>query len=172
VTSGGEGSFRAPAEESLLPHLGTYRRTLPVRFARLEETVLDVERLPRVHGESYAWVKCESSGDWGWRARVGLPTRDGVGESLLELRFHRDEARWVTRHLEGVSAGVEIWTHAVIHGAYSLSVIVDFFVPGIAAGARARLGEAYARTYHALYDADEVLMVGREVELEARRPRL
>ena len=61
MTSGGEGSFRAPAEESLLPHLGTYRRTLPVRFARLEETVLDVERLPRVHGESYAWVKCESA---------------------------------------------------------------------------------------------------------------
>ena len=165
MTTAGGGTYRAPAPDSQLPHLGTYRRTLPVRFARLEETVLDVERLPHLHASSYAWVRCEDQGDWGWRARAGLPVRDGIGESLLELRFHREEARWVLRHLEGVSAGAEIWSHAVIHGAHSLSVIIDFFVPGITAAARGQLGEAYARTYHALYDADEAMMVAREAAL-------
>lgn len=165
MTAAGGGTFRAPAADTQLPHLGTYRRTLPVRFARLEETVLDVERLPYLHASNYSWVHCEDRGDWGWRARAGLPVRDGIEESLLELRFNREEARWVLRHLEGVSAGAEVWSHAVIHGAQSLSVIVDFFVPGIAAASRGQLGEAYARTYHALYDADEAMMVEREAAL-------
>ena len=158
-------SFRPPPDDSALPHLGTYRRTLPVTWARLEETVLDWERLPHLHGQSYAWIECDDAGDWGWRARVGLPTSEGTRESLLDLRLYREEMRWVLRNVSGASAGTEAWTHAVLHGARSLSVIVDFFVPGIAAASRPQLGEAYARVYHQLYDADEAMMVARDAAL-------
>ena len=159
-------TFRPPAADSALPHLGTYRRTLPVAWARLEETLLDWERLPNLHQHSYAWIEHEDSGEWGWRTRVGLPTSEGPRESVLELRLYREELRTVLRNASGASAGTEVWTHAVVHGARSLSVIVDFFVPGIAADSRPRLGEAWARVYHQLYDADEAMMVARDAALE------
>ena len=162
-------TFRPPSATSTLPHLGTYRRTLPVSWARLEETMLDWERLPHLHAHSYAWIEREDAGAWGWRARVGLPTRDGPRESLLELVLHREECRVQLRHLSGASAETEIWTHAVVHGARSLSVVVDFFVPGIAAAARTRLGEAWAQTYHRLYDEDEAMMVARDAALAGVR---
>jgi nitrite reductase (NADH) small subunit/3-phenylpropionate/trans-cinnamate dioxygenase ferredoxin subunit len=101
---------------------------------------------------------------------VGLPTREGPREGRIELLLDREEMRWVTRNLEGANAGAEIWTHLVVHAPRQLSVIVDFFVPGITGEARARLGEAFARVYHQLYDEDEAMMVAREAALGGQRP--
>jgi nitrite reductase/ring-hydroxylating ferredoxin subunit len=165
-----DAAFVPPSEDSRLDHLGSWRRILGVNLDRMFENALDWEHLPHLHDSSFAWIRCESAGDWGWRARVGYPSSDerAGGEALLELRLDREARRWITRNLEGPQAGAEIWTHAQVLDPTHLRVIVDFFVPGVPAAARERLGRAYAGLYDRLYDEDEDMMVGREAALSAR----
>ena len=53
---------------SQLPHVGTYRRVLPVSLVRMYENALDWEHLPHVHESSFKSIECLDAGPWGWRA--------------------------------------------------------------------------------------------------------
>lgn len=151
--------------DSRLPHVGTYRRVLPVSLERMYENTLDWEHLPHVHASSFKSIECEAAGPWGWRART--VTADGA-TLVLELRLDRDCRRWITRTLEGVNPGSEIWTHAFPVAAQRTDVVIDFFVPGVAAADRAKLGAAFSRTYARLYDEDVAMMVERQRQLDRR----
>jgi nitrite reductase/ring-hydroxylating ferredoxin subunit len=151
--------------ESQLPHVGTYRRVLPISLERMYENTLDWAHLPYVHSTSFAAIECEAEGPWGWRART--TTRDG--ETLvLELRLDRECRRWITRTLDGTNAGSEIWTHAFAVAARRTDIVVDFFVPGVEPAARDKVGAAFCRTYERLYDEDVAMMFERQRQLDVR----
>ncbi len=150
---------------SQLPHVGTYRRVLPISLERMYENTLDWEHLPWVHADSFSSIRCEDAGPWGWRARVADPKGR---ESLLELRLDRACRRWITRNLEGPNAGAEIWTHAFPIDRSRVDIVVDFFVPGVAPEARDKIGAAYAGLYAKLYDEDVAMMVERQRQLDRR----
>jgi nitrite reductase/ring-hydroxylating ferredoxin subunit len=150
---------------SRVPHVGTYRRVLPVSLERLYENVLDWEHLPHVHARSFASIECEDAGVWGWRARVS----DANGRALaIEVRLDRECRRWITRTLSGADAGGEIWTHAFPIAPRRTDIVVDVFVPGVASDDRARLGVAYARLYRQLYDEDVAMMTERQRQIDLR----
>jgi len=154
-----------PDPRSTVPHVGTYRRVLPVSLERMYENALDWEHLPYVHASSFRSIRCEEAGSWGWRAAV----ENGRGErSTIELRLDRPLRRWITRNLEGPNVGAEIWTHAFPLGSHRVDINVDFFVPGVAPETRERVGRAYAALYARLYDEDVAMMVERQRQLDAR----
>ncbi len=145
--------------------MGTYRRDLPVSLERMYENALDWEHLPHLHASSFVDLECLQAGAWGWRAR----TRDHSGrDSVIELRLDRLLRRWITRNLEGAQAGAEIWTHVFELEPRRLQINVDFFVPGVPAGARDKVGRAYASAYDTLYDEDVFMMSTRQQRLDAR----
>jgi nitrite reductase/ring-hydroxylating ferredoxin subunit len=151
--------------ESRVPHVGTYRRVLPVSLDRLYENALDWEHLPHVHSHSFASIECDASGPWGWRAHVV----DASGRTFtLELRLDRECRRWITRTLAGDNAGSEIWTHAFATAPRRTDIVVDFFVPGVAADDRERIGVAFNRLYRALYDEDVAMMTERQRQIDLR----
>ena len=152
-------------EDSRLPHVGTYRRSLGVSLERMYENALDWEHLPHVHAGSFAGIECIDAGTWGWRAK--LLSHDG-GESIVELALDRDCGRWITRTLSGAALGSEVWTQVQVRTSTLLDVVVDFFVPGIEPQFRAQVGELYSGLYRQLYDEDEAMMVERQIQLERR----
>ncbi|MGD8418408.1 MAG: Rieske (2Fe-2S) protein [Pseudomonadales bacterium] len=157
-----------PFADSRLPHVGTYRRVLPVSLQRMYENALDWEHLPHVHRSSFSAIECLAAGPWGWRART-LNARDEA--SVIELRLDRACRRWITRTLSGRNAGAEIWTHAFPIGDARVDIVVDFFVPGVAAEAREKVGGAFAGLYEQLYDEDVAMMVERQRRLDQRLAR-
>jgi len=161
-------TFHAARDDSRLPHAGTYRRVLPVSLERLYENALDWEHLPHVHGASFAGIRSLAVGPAGWRAAV--TAADGR-ESVLELALERDHRRWITRVADGFGAGAEIWTHAFLVDPARVDIVVDFFVPGLAATDRLRVGESYARLYARLYDEDVAMMTERQRQLDRRLER-
>lgn len=158
-----------PPATGRIPHVGTYRRVLPVSLERMYENALDWEHLPYVHASSFAAIRCLDAGAWGWRAAL---TSVAGEESVIELRLDRRCHRWITRNLEGPNAGAEIWTHvftrAPVAGAERLEIIVDFFVPDVPAASREKVGQAYAALYATLYDEDVAMMVERQAQLDRR----
>ncbi len=155
----------APFPGSAIPHVGTYRRVLPVSLERMYENTLDWEHLPHVHASSFADIRCEEAGTWGWRAW----TTDHRGhETLIELRLDKTCRRWITRNLEGRSKGAEIWTHAFPIAEQRVDIVVDFFVPDVAHEARVKVGLVYAGLYETLYDQDVAMMVERQSQLDRR----
>jgi nitrite reductase/ring-hydroxylating ferredoxin subunit len=156
----------APANPATaLPHLGTYRRRLPVSLERLYENAIDWEHLPHLHASSFAAIDCLDSGPWGFRARV----ESSAGEqSTIELELDRASRRWITRTLDGRSAGSEIWTHAFPIEPRRTDIVVDFFAPNVETAARARVGAAFVALYTRLYDEDVAMMVERERKLDRR----
>jgi nitrite reductase/ring-hydroxylating ferredoxin subunit len=154
-----------PFAESRIPHVGTYRRALPVSLERMYENTLDWEHLPHVHASSFAAIECESAGPWGWRARA--TTARGV-PLVLDLRLDRECRRWITRTQGGPNPGSEVWTHAFAVGERRTDVVIDFFVPGIAEADRTAVGAAYSRMYARLYDEDVAMMSERQRQLDQR----
>ncbi|MGA0840523.1 MAG: Rieske 2Fe-2S domain-containing protein [Pseudomonadales bacterium] len=156
-----------PAKEiSATGHAGTYRRALPVALERLYENALDWEHLPWVHPESFSAISCLDLTADRWCARTQSPRGD---ESVIELALDRASRRWVTRVLSGSGAGNEIWTHAFpVAGRQQVDIVVDFFLPQVAASDRASVGAAYGRLYQRLYDEDVAMMVERSRQLERR----
>ena len=150
---------------SRLPHVGTYRRVLPVNLERMYENALDWEHLPHVHASSFSSIECLSAGAWGWRAAV--KAANGA-DSVIELRLDRDCRRWITRTLEGRNQGSEVWTHAFPIGAERVDIVVDFFVPGVDPDSRDKVGRAFADLYATLYDEDVAMMVERQRQLDRR----
>ena len=153
---------------SQLPHVGTYRRVLPVSLVRMYENALDWEHLPYVHESSFAGIECLDAGPWGWRAKTTSP---GGDESVIELRLDRACRRWITRTLSGRNQGAEIWTHAFPIAEQRVDIVVDFFVPGVAPEHREKVGKVYASLYSTLYDEDVAMMVERQAQLDRRVER-
>jgi nitrite reductase/ring-hydroxylating ferredoxin subunit len=153
---------------SQLPHVGTYRRVLPVSLARMYENTLDWEHLPYVHESSFRSIECLEAGPWGWRAQTVSPRGD---ESEIELRLDRACRRWITRTLSGRNQGAEIWTHAFPIESERVDIVVDFFVPGVAPEHREKVGKVYAGVYSTLYDEDVAMMVERQQQLDRRLER-
>lgn len=151
--------------QSVIPHVGTYRRVLPISLERMYENTLDWEHLPYVHAGSFQAIECQEAGAWGWRAAVVSSRGD---RSVIELRLDRACRRWITRTLEGSNAGAEIWTHAFPVEKRRVDIVVDFFVPGVPTGARDKVGAAYASLYRQLYDEDVGMMVERQQQLDQR----
>lgn len=154
-----------PFPASALPHVGTYRRVLPVSLERMYENALDWEHLPHLHDSSFGSIECEEAGSWGWRARTTDPSGS---ESLIELRLDREHRRWITRNLEGPHKGAEIWTHAFDIEPRRVDIVVDFFVPGVPDAMREKVGAGYAALYTILYDEDVSMMVERQRQIDAR----
>lgn len=157
--------FLPPQSGGTVPHVGTYRRMLPVSVERLYENALDWEHLPHLHRESFAGARCLDSGSWGWRAVV---TRHDGRESVIELDLDRRCRRWITRTLEGAGAGSEVWTQALPLGPAQVDIVVDFFVPDLPPERRRRAGETFARLYTRLYDEDVAMMRERQRQLDRR----
>lgn len=155
-------------DSSRLPHVGTYRRVLPVSLTRMYENALDWEHLPHVHSSSFSSIDALEVGPWGWRART--VAADGE-ESIIELRLDRACRRWITRTLEGRNQGAEIWTHAFAVEPVRVDIVVDFFVPGVAPEHRQKVGKVYAGLYARLYDEDVAMMVERQRQLDRRIER-
>ncbi len=154
-----------PYDPSRVDHMGTYKRALPVSLERMYENALDWEHLPHLHASSFTAIECLDAGGWGWRARV---TDKKGRDSVLELVLDRDCRRWITRNLEGPSLGAEIWTHVFVTGQETMDLVIDFFVPGVPADARHKVGLAYARAYETLYDEDVLMMTERQRQLDRR----
>lgn len=146
--------------------MGTFRRSLGASVERLLENALDWEHLPWLHASSFSSIDCDDVGKWGWRATAGLVVERA--DVALELLLDAERATWVTRTLDGVGAGTEIWSTAVSTGPRSCDVTVEFHLPDVRGESAERIASAYARLYQRLYDEDESMMVGRQDGLDGR----
>lgn len=63
-------------QRAWVPHIGNYRRRMPVSLARMYENALDWEHLPWLHSSSFRSIKCHDAGDWGWHATAVLADTD------------------------------------------------------------------------------------------------
>lgn len=149
-----------------VPHLGTYRRELPVSLERLYENAIDWEHLPYLHKTSFARIECARAGPSGFLARVWPQPYDEGRSFVIELKLDRELHRWITSTLEGPGAGTEIWTHAFRLGKRRTFVVVDFFVPGLKDDSTARLCDFYVKLYSRLYDEDAWMMSERQRQLD------
>jgi nitrite reductase/ring-hydroxylating ferredoxin subunit len=153
-------------------HVGSYKRRMKVSLDRMYENALDWEHLPFLHNSSFAWIELIEDGDWGWRAKLGsVPNTGEKNEEdfiILQLHLDRERHRWISSTLEGPGAGCEIWTHAFQVSDDEIEILADFFVPGIAPEARAKVGAVYEKIYAQLYDEDESMMLERKAQLDAR----
>jgi len=149
-----------PAPSTPLTRVAVYRRRVAASEARVWENVRDWEHLPWLHRTSFRSIALEEEGDWGWRARVGLPPAGGP-EVLLELRLEPDALRYVARTLEGPGAGSEIWTCVDAIDAAATDIEVEFWLPEVAPERADALGAAYTALYRRLWDEDEAMMVRR-----------
>jgi nitrite reductase/ring-hydroxylating ferredoxin subunit len=152
--------------ERIVPHVGTYRRKLPVTLERLYENAIDWEHLPYLHRSSFSRIEYVEAGEWGFRARTWAQPYDERRGFLIELRLDRELRRWITTTLDGPGAGTEIWTHAFPLAEQRTQVIVDFFVPGLDAARRAEVGRYYIDLYAHLYDEDVWMMSERQAQLD------
>lgn len=154
--------------------VGSYKRRMNVSLERMYENALDWEHLPHLHGGSFSHIDLIESGDWGWRARVGVgpntgETTDPAKDIILELRLDRERYRWISSTLEGPGKGSQIWTHVFQIGDRDIEINADFFVPGIAEDSKPSVGAFYTDLYRQLYDEDEAMMLERQVQLDAHR---
>ena len=150
-----------------LHYLGNYERTLPTNMARMMENAHDWEHLPFVHASSFTSIDLIHSGDWGWRAKLGL---HGGAHQLLDLRVDNPGNYWVSAIYSGPGTGVEIHTQATTLNEDEIEVDVRFYLPEAppdparSASLLARLSDQYRQ----LYDEDIDLMSGRQSALEDR----
>jgi nitrite reductase/ring-hydroxylating ferredoxin subunit len=153
--------------ERMVPHVGTYRRELPVSIERLYENTIDWEHLPYLHRSSFARIEYADSGLWGFRARVWPQPYSNQRSILIELQLDRDLRRWITSTIDGPGTGTEVWTHAFSLAERRTLVVVDFFVPGLDESRRSDIGRFYANLYARLYDEDARMMSERQVHLDS-----
>jgi nitrite reductase/ring-hydroxylating ferredoxin subunit len=154
-----------------VPHLGTYRRELPVSVERLYENAIDWEHLPYLHRTSFARIECIEAGEWGFRARVWSQPYEERRMFIIELKLDRDCRRWITSTLDGPGRGNEVWTHAFPVGERETHIVVDFFAPGFAADRAPEVFNSYKALYTRLYDEDVEMMSGRQAQLDAIKTR-
>lgn len=160
------------SSDAWVPHVGTYRRELPVSLERLYENALDWEHLPWLHQSSFCDIACLDAGDWGWRARVGLQPVSNRSEVVLELLLDRQSRRWITRTTAGSGRGSEIWTHAFAVAEHRTDIVVDFFVVGVTRDQADTVGSAYTTLYERLYDEDVSMMSERQRQIDRSAARM
>lgn len=144
----------------------TYERRLDGSVERLLENALDWEHLPWLHSTSFTSIRKLEAGNWGWRARVGLPGNPAPQEILLELLLDHEKREWVSRVLEGPGAGNEIWSRTDPVDDRSCDVFVEFHLANVRPQEAEAYGKAYRRLYARLYDEDESMMAGRQAMLD------
>ncbi|MEO0607081.1 MAG: Rieske (2Fe-2S) protein [Pseudomonadota bacterium] len=157
-----------------LHYLGNYVRRLPTTMARMMENAHDWEHLPFVHPSSFSSIQLVDSGDWGWRAKLGVSGGLESSHQMLDLLVDAANQYWVSTVYHGPGEGIEIHTQARTLSAEKseaeIEVDVRFYLPEApadAAAAQAILGYLRAQ-YETLYDEDIHLMQGRQTALEDR----
>lgn len=153
---------------SRMAYLGSYKRRLPISVARMMENAYDWEHLPCIHASTFASIDLIGSGQWGWRAKVGLSSAAGGGHQLLDLLVDMRKKYWATTIYDGVGTGLEIHTQATEVAEHEIDVDVRFYLP------EAPESEAVSKTvleyltqqYKTLYDEDMGLMSGRQKALD------
>ena len=140
-----------------LTSVAVYERPIHASIERVWENVHDWEHLPWLHSGSFDSIELIENGDWGWRARIGVPQGR---EILLELVLDGD-GRYVSRTLEGPGAGTEIWTTLSPKGADRTDIRIEFLVPGVPESAAGRVGARFTKLYTQLWDEDEAMMQRR-----------
>ena len=158
--------------ERKVPHVGTYRRELPVSVERLYENAIDWEHLPYLHRNSFAHIECADAGVWGFRARVWPQPYNERRSVVIEQRLDRELRRWITSTIDGPGTGTEVWTHAFSLAERQTLVVVDFFVPGVDEARKIEIGRFYTNLYARLYDEDVLMMSERQAQLDASRARV
>jgi nitrite reductase/ring-hydroxylating ferredoxin subunit len=150
-----------------LDRVAILERVVGASLERVWENVLDWEHLPWLHRTSFAWIELQEEGDWGWRARAASTGRPD-DPFVVEVRIDRAARRYVSRTVAGSGAGTEIWTFLDPAGDDATRIRVEFWVPGVPAAARDRIGAGYLRLYERLWDEDESMMRLRTERLEER----
>lgn len=145
---------------------GIYRRAVEASLERVWENVHDWEHLPWLHHEAFSSIEHLASGDWGWRAQVGLA---GGATARIELVTDPEAGRYVARTLEGAGAPGEIWTRLEPVATDRTAIEVEFCVAPLPEATLRRLGEGYIQLYTRLWDQDEGMMQTRATALEAHR---
>jgi nitrite reductase/ring-hydroxylating ferredoxin subunit len=154
--------LRAMAE---LTRVATYRRTVRASADRVWENVHDWEHLPWLHRTSFSSIELRESGDWGWRARIGLQPEAPPRAIELELVLDSNAPRYVSRTLDGPGAGTEIWTEVRGRSDTATDISVEFLLPDVDPDAVDRLGEGMVALYTRLWDEDEDMMIHRAAGL-------
>jgi nitrite reductase/ring-hydroxylating ferredoxin subunit len=149
-----------------LAEAATYERTIGASLERVWENVRDWEHLPWLHNVAFSDIELLDGGDWGWRARVTFA--NGTARSEIALCIDAEANRYVTRTLDGVSAGSEIWTTLSPSAEHATDIRVDFLAPPLEPSALRNLGAAYLKLYEQLWDEDEAMMQERERALARR----
>jgi len=157
--------------QRMVPHAGTYRREPPVSIERLYENAIDWEHLPYLHRGSFAQIECTDAGAWGFRARVWPRPYNERRSFVIELPLDRELRRWITRTLDDLRTGTEIWTHPFPVAERQPLVVVDFFVPGVDEARRVGIRYLCIDLYSRLYDEDVLMMVERQRQLDTFRAR-
>lgn len=150
-----------------LHYLGNYRRPLPVNMSRMMENAYDWEHLPFVHESSFSSISLVASGNWGWRAKIGIP---GGGHQLLDLIVDVPKNYWVSTVISGPGEGTEIHTQATANSECGIEVDVRFYLPEAPADQTAQdfVLQYLQDQYRRLYDEDQELMTGRQSALDER----
>ncbi len=152
---------------SLPIHVATYERTVHASLPRVWENVHDWEHLPWLHRSTFCSIELLGSGDWGWRALVGLQPAEADRGIEIELRVEAED-RYVVRTLAGEGEGTEIWTTLGARDVDESDIRVEFHVPGIAPEHAESVGAAFTRSYSRLWDEDESMMRVRSDRLARR----
>jgi nitrite reductase/ring-hydroxylating ferredoxin subunit len=146
-----------------------YQREVAASLERLWENVLDWEHLPWLHRDSFLGISDVAAGPEGWRACVLLPGAGGPRRAWIEVCLDRAALRYVTRTLEGLGAGTEIWTQLEPVTDRATRIRVEFQLTGSTTATPGRdPGPAYIELYTRLWNEDEGMMVRRQAVLDAR----
>jgi nitrite reductase/ring-hydroxylating ferredoxin subunit len=144
---------------------GIYEREIGASLERVWENVYDWEHLPFLHSEAFTSISLVDSGDWGWRARVGMM---GGSEATIELITNRAAHHYVARTIEGAGVPSEIWTSLDPSAPDQTGIRVEFCVEPMPEEALRKLGKGFVGLYTLLWSQDEAMMQTRTAALEAR----
>src|SRR5258708_9703754 len=156
-----------PTPARAVPHVGTYRRELPVSLERMYENTIDWAHLPYLHRSSFARIEPVRSDDSGFQAWVWSRRSPDGPPFLLELTLNRDRRRWISRTIDCPGTGSEIWTQVIPLAERRIEVIVDFFVPDIPPERIVTIRDFLVSLYMQLYDEDVAMMTTRQALLDA-----
>ncbi|MDE0885493.1 MAG: Rieske 2Fe-2S domain-containing protein [Myxococcota bacterium] len=144
-----------------------YERSIAASLERLWENVHDWEHLPWVHEGAFSGIELEESGDWGWRARVGLA---GGDETLrVELRREPDREVYHTRTLEGPGEGSDTIVRLIPRSERVTDIRVEFWLAVPDEQQAEMFGKGLLTLYARLWDEDEAMMVMRQEVIDGVR---
>lgn len=161
-------SMNSLSRNSDLVVAGIYERKIGASLERVWENVYDWEHLPYLHAEAFTSISLVDSGDWGWRARVGM---NGGSEAKIELITNRAAHHYVARTVEGPGAPGEIWTSLDPVAADQTAIRVEFCVLPMPEDALRNLGQGFIGLYTMLWNQDEEMMQSRTTALSDRALR-